>query len=147
MTPLQHLSELAKKLNGEQLSRAARPTRPSSRTVDQEQPPSHVFFGLPRKEELGPERLFQQVQSNFQYLQNKLSSGSAPIKRSVMLDSRIMHGNPVFVGTRIPLYRIVEELADGASLEDLVDGYPSLSIEQIQAGLDFAASLLRIYDD
>lgn len=146
MTPMQHPSELAKKLNGEQLSRAADPARPSMRTVDQERP-SHVFFGLPRNEELGPERLFQQVQSNFQYLQNKLSSGSATIKQSVMLDSRIMHGNPVFVGTRIPLYRIVEELADGASLDDLVDGYPSLSIEQIQAGLDFAASLLRIYDD
>lgn len=56
MTPLQHPSELAKKLNGEPLGGAARPTRPSGRTVDQEQPPSHVFFGLPREEELGPER-------------------------------------------------------------------------------------------
>ena len=107
---------------------------------------AHILVGLPSAEGPGPERLFHQVQSNFQYLQNKLLSGSISIKQSVMLDSRIMHGNPVFVGTRVPLYRIVEELADGATLEDLVDGYPSLSIEQIQAGLDFVASLLRIYE-
>ncbi len=138
-------SFLAKKLNGEE-KLADGIAQERIRVRNQEQLP-HILFGLPSAEELGPERLFQQVKSNFQYLQNKLSSGSARTKQSVMLDSRIMHGNPIFVGTRIPLYRIVEELADGATLEDLVDGYPSLSIEQIQAGLDFAVSLLRIYDD
>ncbi len=137
-------SFLAKKLNGDEKSDYG-VAQEGLRTRNQAQPP-HIFVALPPAEELGPERLFQQVKSNFQYLQNKLSSGSTTIKQSVMLDSRIMHGNPVFAGTRIPLYRIIEELADGASLEDLVDGYPSLGIEQIQAGLDFAASLLRIYD-
>ena len=58
-----------------------------------------------------------------------------------------MHGNPVFKGTRVPLYRIIEELADGTKLEELINGYPSLNLEQIQVGLDFAAFLLRIYDD
>ena len=147
MTPLleqQHQSELAKRLNGEQPNRADHPAQTAMRTLGQE---AHVYFPLPANQELRSEQLLQHVQSNFQHLRNKLSSGSALVKRSVMLDSRIMHGNPVFVGTRIPLYRIVEELADGGSLQDLVDGYPSLSIEQIQVGLDFAASLLRIYDD
>jgi len=132
-------SFLAKKLNGDV-------AQVRIHTGDQNRP-AHILYGLPPAQELSPQRLFQQELSSFQHLQNKLSSGSDGIKQSIMLDSRIMHGNPVFVGTRIPLYRIVEELAGGATLDDLIDGYPSLSIEQIQAGLDFAASLLRIYND
>jgi uncharacterized protein (DUF433 family) len=136
-------SFITETLNGER--NVANGSAQESKNISQAQP-AHILVGLPSAEGLGPERFFHQVQSNFQYLQNKLLNGSISIKQSVMLDSRIMHGNPVFVGTRVPLYRIVEELADGATLEDLVDGYPSLSVEQIQAGLDFVASLLRIYE-
>ena len=54
---------------------------------------------------------------------------------------------PVFRNSRVPLYQIIEELADGTPLESLPQGYPSVSLEQIQAGLDFVALLVRIYDD
>lgn len=86
-------------------------------------------------------------QSNFRFLQRKLSFSSQHIRDSLEIDSRIKHGNPVFKGTRVPIYVIVEELADGATLEDIVEGYPTLNIEQVKAGLDFVASLARIYDD
>jgi uncharacterized protein (DUF433 family) len=112
----------------------------------------NVFFSLHRSGTGNPKADFEQsqysqVQSNFLYLQRKLSSSSITIKQEISIDSRIMHGNPVFKGTRIPLYRIIEELADGTRLEELIDGYPSLNLKQIQAGLDFTISLLRIYDD
>ena len=63
------------------------------------------------------------------------------------MNLQVMHGNPVFRGTRIPIYQIIEELADGTPLAEIPEGYPSLNMEQIQNGLDFAASVLRIYDD
>lgn len=63
------------------------------------------------------------------------------------MNLNIMHGNPVFQGTRIPVYQIIEELADGTSLQDILEGYPSLTLEKIQTGLDFAASVVRIYDE
>jgi uncharacterized protein (DUF433 family) len=58
-----------------------------------------------------------------------------------------MHGNPIFQGTRVPVYQVIEELADGTRLEELPECFPSLSHQTIQAGLDFAIRLLRIYDD
>jgi uncharacterized protein (DUF433 family) len=63
------------------------------------------------------------------------------------MNAQIMHGNPVFRGTRIPVYEIVEELADGTTLAEILEGYPSLMPDQLQYALDFTASLLRIYND
>lgn len=85
--------------------------------------------------------------SNIQFLLQKLSSSPPPVQESVVIDPQIMHGNPVFKGTRIPLYRVIEEIADGTTLEELEDGYPTLTGDQVQAGFDFIISLLRIYND
>jgi len=85
--------------------------------------------------------------SNLHYLRRKLAACPDDINNAITMDVRIMHGNPVFRGTRVPVYQIVEELADGTSLTEILQGYPSLTIRQVQAGLDLAASLLRIYDE
>jgi uncharacterized protein (DUF433 family) len=85
--------------------------------------------------------------SNFEYLWRKLNASSDEIKESIAMDVRVMHGNPVFRGTRIPIYTIVDEFADGATLPGILEGYPSLTAEQIQNALEFTTSLLRIYND
>ncbi len=85
--------------------------------------------------------------SNFGYLSERLKHSNDAIRNAVQMDLNIMHGNPVFQGTRIPVYQIIEELADGTSLPDILEGYPSLTLEKIQTGLDFAASVVRIYDE
>jgi uncharacterized protein (DUF433 family) len=100
----------------------------------------------PEKERM-PQPHIYWPHSNFEYLHRKLSASSDEVRNAVVMDVRIMHGNPVFRGTRIPIYEIIEELADGTTLREIVPGYPSLTVEQIQHGLDFAASLLRIYDE
>ena len=85
--------------------------------------------------------------SYFGYLSERLEHSSDAIRNAVEMDLNVMHGNPVFQGTRVPLYQIIEELADGTSLPDILEGYPSLTLEKVQTGLDFAASVVRIYDD
>lgn len=85
--------------------------------------------------------------SNIQFLLQKLSNSPLHVQESVLINPQIMHGNPVFRGTRIPLYRVIEEIADGTTLEELKDGYPTLASDLIQAGFDFTISLLRIYND
>ncbi|SRR6266404_5931122 len=117
---------------------------------DMSRPGAAIRFMLPggTKSEDDAGGLSQQfVQSNFQFLQRKLSSTLPHIQHLITIDSRIMHGNPVFSGTRVPVYQVIEELSDGTQPSELLEGYPSLSAEHIQAGLDFAASLLRIYSD
>ena len=54
----------------------------------------------------------------------------------------IMLGKPVIKGTRIPVELIVRKLGEGASIEDLLDGYPNLKREDIQAALIYAAETL-----
>ena len=54
----------------------------------------------------------------------------------------VMLGKPVIKGTRIPVELIVRKLGEGASLEDLLDGYPNLKKEDIQAALLYAADTL-----
>lgn len=49
-----------------------------------------------------------------------------------------MLGKPVIKGTRIPVELIVRKLGEGASVENLLDGYPSLKREDIQAALLYA---------
>ncbi len=90
---------------------------------------------------------FYSAVSNFGYLSGRLNRSSDAVRNSVEMNLNIMHGNPVFQGTRIPVYQIIEELADGTSLPDILEGYPSLTLDKIQTGLDFAASVVRIYDE
>jgi len=91
--------------------------------------------------------LSRQMESNLMFFQKKLRRAPRAVADAVQVDPTIMHGNPVFSGTRIPIYQIVEELADGTSLDELPVGYPSLDLERIRRGLDFVASLLRVYDE
>ena len=51
----------------------------------------------------------------------------------------ILFGKPVIVNTRIPVDLILEKLASGDSVEDLLDAYPNLKKEDIMACLLFAA--------
>lgn len=95
----------------------------------------------------GREQLLAQPRANIHFLERKLEASPPRVKQAVEIDVRVMHGNPVFRGSRVPLYRIIEELAEGTSIAQLEEGYPSLDREKIQAGLDYAAALLRIYDD
>ena len=109
----------------------------------------NIFFELHMQVGTSVPGSFQldQAQSNFQYLHRKLDSSPQAMRSAVSMDARIMHGNPVFCGTRISLYRIIEEFADGTNLEQIAQGYPSLTKEKIQIALDFVCSLLRIYDE
>jgi uncharacterized protein (DUF433 family) len=42
-----------------------------------------------------------------------------------------MRGTPVFKGTRIPVDLVADMLAQGASAEEILEGYPTLSKEKI----------------
>lgn len=60
----------------------------------------------------------------------------------IEVSPRVMLGKPVIRGTRIPVELILRKLAEGASEADLLDGYPSLKREDIQAAMRYAADTL-----
>ena len=55
----------------------------------------------------------------------------AHIEEMVVSDPEIMRGTPVFKGTRIPVDLVADMLAQGATVEEILEGYPTLSKEKI----------------
>jgi uncharacterized protein (DUF433 family) len=55
----------------------------------------------------------------------------AHIERMVVSDPEIMRGTPVFKGTRIPVDLVADMLDQGATAEEILEGYPTLSKEKI----------------
>ena len=53
-----------------------------------------------------------------------------------------MLGKPVIRGTRIPVELLLRKLGEGATESDLLDAYPQLTREDIQAALSYAAAVL-----
>ena len=59
----------------------------------------------------------------------------------ISVDPRICHGQACIKGTRIPVHQIIGMLANGDTIENLLDDYPSLSREDVLACLEYAAFL------
>ncbi len=61
----------------------------------------------------------------------------------IVSNPSVMMGKPVIVGTRITVELILEKLAAGETVDDLLKAHPRLTREAIQAALAFAAEALR----
>jgi len=59
----------------------------------------------------------------------------------ISIDPKVCHGQACIKGTRIPVHQIVRMLANGDTIEDLLEEYPSLERDDILACLDYVASL------
>ena len=62
------------------------------------------------------------------------------VKNIVHSDPEIMGGTPVFVGTRVPFQNLIDSLEGGESIEDFLDGFPSVKREQVIAVIEAAKS-------
>ncbi len=61
----------------------------------------------------------------------------------INIDPKICHGQPCVRGIRIMVWRVVEYLAGGDSIETVLEAYPSLTREDVQACLALAAEMTR----
>ena len=60
----------------------------------------------------------------------------------VVRDSEVMHGTPVFRGTRVPVQTLFDYLEGGETLEDFLEGFPTVSRELAIQALNEAKVLL-----
>jgi uncharacterized protein (DUF433 family) len=60
----------------------------------------------------------------------------------IEINPRVMLGKPVIRGTRIPVELILRKLGEGATEDGLLDAYPRLTREDIQAAMGYAADTL-----
>jgi len=61
----------------------------------------------------------------------------------VVIDPFIHHGEPCIKGTRVPVAMIVGSIADGMTIEEVVNEYPQITTEAVRAALAYAADVVR----
>ena len=61
--------------------------------------------------------------------------------KRISVDPRIYHGQAVIKGTRIPVHQILHMLANGDTIEELLEEYPSITRNDILACIEYAAEL------
>jgi len=62
----------------------------------------------------------------------------------IEINPRVVVGKPVIRGTRVPVQLILKMLSQGISAEEIVEEYPHLTKEDIQAALAYAAETLAV---
>ena len=67
---------------------------------------------------------------------------SGVVADRIEINPDVMFGKPVVRGTRIPVELVLRKLSEGATETDLLEAYPRLTREDIQASLAFAADSL-----
>ncbi len=67
----------------------------------------------------------------------------AETRALIVSDPAVMMGKPVVAGTRITVELILEKLAAGETVGQILDAHPRLTEESVRAALAFAAAALR----
>ena len=61
----------------------------------------------------------------------------------ITVDPNVCHGKACIKGTRIMVSVILDNLAAGVPVDEILQSYPSLSTESVQAAIAYAAELTR----
>jgi uncharacterized protein (DUF433 family) len=61
----------------------------------------------------------------------------------IVLDAAVLVGKPVIKGTRISVELVVDLLGRGYSVADILNQYPHISADDVQACLAYASEVLR----
>lgn len=63
-------------------------------------------------------------------------------RRLVSRDPGVHHGDPVFVGTRVPVQTLVDCLIDGYDVDEFLDDFPTVNREQALEALELLREAL-----
>lgn len=60
----------------------------------------------------------------------------------IISDPKILDGKPTIAGTRISVELILDRIASGMSIQEILNDYPHLTAQNIQAAISYAKSLV-----
>lgn len=66
-----------------------------------------------------------------------------PLLERISIDPHVCFGKPCIRGTRIWVSLILDFLANGTRMEELLEEYPQLTIEDIRAAIAYGAEMAR----
>jgi uncharacterized protein (DUF433 family) len=61
----------------------------------------------------------------------------------ISADPQVMHGQAVIAGTRVPVSVILDCMAAGMAVEEIVAEYPAVSVAGVRAAAAYGAALAR----
>ena len=67
----------------------------------------------------------------------------APHADRITIDPKILVGKPVVRGTRVPVELVLKHLAENLDVDDVIQAYPRLTIEDIRACVAYAQALVE----
>ncbi|MFD2572600.1 DUF433 domain-containing protein [Spirosoma soli] len=65
-------------------------------------------------------------------------------KEVIVVDPEVLGGTPVFGGTRVAIQTLFDYL-EASSLDDFLEGYPSVSRQQAEVVIELASNLLNTF--
>jgi uncharacterized protein (DUF433 family) len=68
-----------------------------------------------------------------------------PDQQIIHSDPETLGGTPVFVGTRVPVQTLLDYLAEGESIDEFLDHFPTVTRTQAVAALTLAKEMLITY--
>lgn len=57
-------------------------------------------------------------------------------KQLITSSPDVMGGTPVFAGTRVPVQTLIDYIKGGESIDNFLDGFPTVTREQVIASLE-----------
>jgi uncharacterized protein (DUF433 family) len=69
-----------------------------------------------------------------------------PLLERISIDPRVCFGKPIIRGTRIWVSLILDLLAEGMTMSEVLDEYPQLTPEDIRAAIAYGAEMSRERD-
>jgi uncharacterized protein (DUF433 family) len=66
-----------------------------------------------------------------------------PLLERISIDPNVCFGKPCIRGTRIWVSLLLDFLANGTTMEELLEEYPQLTIEDIRAAIAYGAEMAR----
>ena len=64
-------------------------------------------------------------------------------KDRIEVNTEVLVGKPIIKGTRISVKLILDRVADGWTMEDLLAAYPTIKRDDVLAALSFASELFK----
>jgi uncharacterized protein (DUF433 family) len=70
----------------------------------------------------------------------RVAAATVPL---ISVDSAVCHGQPCVAGTRVMVSVVLDCLASGMSLDELLREYPALTADGVRAAIAYGAELAR----
>ncbi len=66
-----------------------------------------------------------------------------PLLERISIDPKVCFGKPCIRGTRIWVSLILDLLASGTTVEEILEEYPHLAVEDVRAAIAYGAEMAR----